>query len=107
MEEKSILPKMLIDLEVDGESRSYFVSNERFENSARHEVFFGTADRKKSIKYGLYVFLSHENHNMSNKGVHFCKEFNFELKRRSQEAAMKYYGWSLDDWMAIFHRNYL
>lgn len=73
----------------------------------RHEVFFGTANRKKSIELGLVVFLTPKMHNMSNEGVHFNREFDLKLKRIGQEVAMKYYNWSINDFIDEFGKNYL
>lgn len=81
-------------------------STERYGNLHRHEIFFGK-NRQKSIKYGLVVFLSPAMHNMSNNGVHFNHEFDLELKRLGQKAAMDYYGWSVDEFRMIFGKNYL
>ena len=73
----------------------------------RHEVFFGTANRKKSIDLGLVVFLTPKQHNMSNEGVHFNRDFDLQLKRIGQKTAMKYYGWSTSDFIREFGKNYL
>ena len=80
---------------------------ERREGLHRHEVFFGSANRQKSIKLGLYVFLTPEMHNMSDYGVHFNKAFDLELKQIGQKAAMQTYGWSIDEFIQQFGRNYL
>jgi hypothetical protein len=82
-------------------------STERFPGSHRHEVFFGTGNRQKSIKLGLIVFLTPEMHNMSDNGVHFNKAFDYELKQIGQKAAMEKYNWSVDDFRKQFGRNYL
>lgn len=81
-------------------------STERYGNLHRHEIFFGS-NRKNSIKYGLVVFLTPEMHNMSDLGVHNNHEFDAYLKQIGQEAAMNYYGWSIEDFRAIFGKNYL
>lgn len=81
-------------------------SIERYGNLHRHEIFFGS-NRQKSIEYGLVVFLTPEMHNMSNAGVHFNREFDLELKRLGQQAAMDYYGWDVAKFIAIFGKNYL
>ena len=93
-EEFSIMPK--------GE----WWDNERFPGSHRHEVFFGK-NRQLSIKYGLVVFLRPELHNMSNDGVHFNKLSDTALKQIGQRTAMRYYGWTTEDFIRIFGRNYL
>ena len=82
-------------------------ATERFEGSHRHEVFFGSANRQKSIKLGLFVFLTPEMHNMSNQGVHFNKAFDYELKQIGQKAAMEKHNWSEDEFRKEFGRNYL
>jgi hypothetical protein len=86
---------------------SELYSTERFEGSHRHEVFFGTGNRQKSIELGLVVFLTPAMHNMSNHGVHFNKAFDYELKQIGQRAAMDTYDWSIDDFRREFGRNYL
>lgn len=79
---------------------------ERFEGSHKHHIF-GSNNRNKSEKYGLFVYLTPAMHNMSNEGVHFNKQFDRLLKRIAQQTAMKYYNWNMDEWMKIFGRNYL
>lgn len=87
--------------------KSELYSTERFEGSHRHEVFFGTSNRQKSIKYGLVVFLTPEMHNMSNEGVHFNKAFDNELKKIGQKVAMETYDWTIEDFIRKFGKNYL
>ena len=81
-------------------------ATERFEGSHKHHVF-GASNRNKSEKLGLYVYLTPEMHNMSDYGVHFNKVFDLELKQIGQKAAMQTYGWSIDDFIREFGRNYL
>ena len=81
-------------------------SIERYGNLHRHEIFFGS-NRKKSIEYGLVVFLTPEMHNMSNAGVHFNHDFDLYLKQKGQKAAMEYYGWDIAQFIAIFGKSYL
>ena len=69
-------------------------------------MFFG-ANRQKSIKYGLVVFLTPEMHNMSNKGVHFNREFDLYLKRIGQKAWQDYYNKTKEDFLKEFKRSYL
>lgn len=77
----------------------------RKENIHIHEVFYGTANRKKSIKYGCCVPLTAEMHNASSKGVHFNKDFDLCLKHKMQRAFEEKY--SHEFFMEIFHKNYL
>ena len=87
----------------------YRYYSERVYGTVRHEVFFGTANRKKSIKYGLVVFIKPEDHNMSAYGVHNRKghEFNMHLKKLGQKRAMDEYGWTTSEFIDIFGKNYL
>lgn len=71
----------------------------------RHHVF-GGACRKLSEKYGLVVDLCHYCHNEKG-GVHFNRELRERLQAQYQQAAMDRYGWSVEDFIKIFGRNYL
>lgn len=82
-------------------------SNKREIGLHRHEVFFGTANRKKSIEDGLVVYLTPENHNMSDEGVHFNKAFDLELKRAGERIWLDYYGKTEEDFIQRYGRNYL
>ena len=81
----------------------------RVHGTVRHEVFFGTANRKKSIQFRLYVFIKPEDHNMSDLGVHgrYGDEFNMHLKQIGQKAAMMVYGWNEKDFIKLFGRSYI
>ena len=70
-----------------------------------HEVYYGYADRKKSIEYGCCVPLRADYHNMSSHGVHFNKDLDLRLKREMQEAFEKKYG--KKKFFEVFHKNYL
>ena len=73
----------------------------------RHEVVYGNGRRQKSIKDGLVVFLTPEMHNMSNRGVHFNREFDLYLKRIAEKAWMEYYGKTVEDFIKEYGVNYL
>lgn len=87
------------------EKRCYITG--RTDNLHEHHVFFGTANRKLSEKYGLKIWLVGELHNMSDEGVHFNKELDLQIKKTAQEKAMEYYGWSVEDFIRIFGKNYI
>lgn len=74
-------------------------------NTHIHEVFFGTANRKLSIKYGLCVCLCARHHNMSNEGVHYNKALDTKLKVFAQKKFNEVYP-DLD-FRKIFGKNYL
>ena len=87
----------------------YRYYSRRVYGTVRHEIFFGTANRKKSIKYGLVVFILPEDHNMSEYGVH-CKnghEFDMYLKKMGQKRAMEEYAWTIDEFIDIFGKSYI
>lgn len=73
----------------------------------RHEIFFGNPNRQKSIRDGLVVFLTPEMHNMSNRGVHFNRDFDLYLKRIGQQTWMDYYGKTTVDFIREYGKNYL
>lgn len=70
-----------------------------------HEVFFGSANRKKSIQWGCCVPLRADWHNMSNYGVHFNRELDLKLKREMQKAFEEKY--SHEKFIEVFHQSWL
>ena len=93
--DKSIIQKDLTKCLVCGTTKDIHI----------HEVFFGSADRKKSIKWGLYVALCAKDHNMSKDGVHFNKALDLELKKLGQKCFEKIYGY--EKFIQEFKKNYL
>ena len=81
-------------------------SNVRFPNSHRHEVF-GAANRNKSIEDGLVIFLTPEMHNMSNKGIHFNKEFSEYAKKIAEKRWCEYYGKTKEQFRKRYGKNYI
>lgn len=73
----------------------------------RHEVFFGTRNRQKSIDDGLIVFLRPEMHNMSDKGVHFNRKFDLYLKQIAERAWLEYYDKTIEDFIKRYGKNYI
>lgn len=73
---------------------------------ARHEIYFGTANRKKSKAYGFWVYLKPELHNMSNIGVHYNKRLDDYLKKECQRK-FEALGHSREEFVKIIGRNYL
>lgn len=75
-------------------------------NLDRHHVYGGTA-RKMSEKYGLTVWLCHDAcHEFGPFSVHQCGESRRRLQAWAQAKAMEHYGWTIKDWMMLFHKNY-
>lgn len=75
-------------------------------NLHRHHIFYGRGNRKLSEKYGCWVYLCAEHHNMSDFGVHFYKALDDNLKARCQTEWEKRYG-SREDFIKIFGKSYL
>ena len=71
-----------------------------------HHVFGGTGCRKLSEHYGLQVYLCLACHNMPPRGVHFNRENRENLQKRVQKIAMQHYGWTTEDFIKIFGRNF-
>lgn len=81
--------------------------NANLEPLDMHHIF-NKADKKKSEKYGLVVYLHHGKcHIFGKDSVHQNAEVNNELKAQAQKKAMEHYGWSVDDFRNIFGKNYL
>lgn len=73
---------------------------------ATHEIFYGTANRKKSIEDGMLVNLCGEHHNLSDKGVHFNKELDLKLKQLGQKKWEETYG-DREAFIKRYGRSYL
>lgn len=78
--------------------------NSAFEPLDEHHVYAG-ANRKLSEKYGLKVYLHHLTCHLN--GVHKDGELATKLKADVQKKAMEKYGWSVDDFIAIFGKSYI
>ena len=73
----------------------------------RHHVFFGTAFRKKSEKYGLTVHLCYRCHRDNRFGVHGQnRELDKQLKKAGQKAFEVYHG-TRKQFIDIFGENHL
>lgn len=76
-------------------------------NLDRHHIFGGPF-RKKSEKYGLTVDLCHDTcHIFGPNSVHQNRETMLEIKRYGQRKAMQENGWSKEDFIREFGKNYL
>lgn len=73
----------------------------------RHHVFGGGL-RKKSERYGLVVDLCHHRcHQYGPEAAHQNAETRDELHRWAQKKAMKENGWTVDEFVRQFGKNYL
>lgn len=74
---------------------------------ALHEVFYGTANRKKSKEDGMILPLCSLHHNMSNVAVHNNHDLDLKFKQMAQQKWMSYYNKSTKDFIKRFGQNYL
>lgn len=70
---------------------------------ARHEPLDGIGRRQKSKALGLWVRLCPYHHDVSHKD----RELQDLLRADCQRAAMKRYGWTTEQFISEFGRNYL
>ena len=70
----------------------------------KHHIYEGSAERKKSERYGCWCYLCGKHHNLSNDGVHFNKRLDHQLKSLCQKRFEETYPEL--DFMKIFKRNY-
>lgn len=70
----------------------------------RHEIFHGPY-RSKSKALGLWVHLCHSDCHLN--GVHRHGGVDRELKAEGQRRAMEVYGWTTEDFIREFGRNYI
>jgi len=70
----------------------------------KHHVFEGTANRKKSEKWGFYIWLIPEFHNIGPKSIHNDYNFDLRVKKEAQKKFIERHGY--DKWMAEFHKDY-
>lgn len=73
-----------------------------------HHHIFGGANRRKSEKLGLVVDLCHGScHIFGERAAHRCRETAQALHEYGQRMAMERMGWSTEEFVREFGRNYL
>lgn len=73
-------------------------------NLHKHHIFFGSANRKLSEKYGCWCWLC-VRHHTSDDGVHFNRPLDLMLKEYCQQEFEKLH--SHEEFMKIFGKNYI
>lgn len=71
----------------------------------RHHVFFGTANKKQSERWGMVAMICPKCHNCSNESVHLCKETDLMLKERYQRKFEQTH--TREEFIKIFGRNWI
>ena len=79
----------------------------RISNLHKHHIFEGVGRRELSEKFGCWCYLCARHHNMDNCGVHHNKKFDLKLKRKCQKILENEKGWSREQFINVFGRNYL
>lgn len=73
----------------------------------RHEIFGGPY-REKSKRLGLWVLLCHNDcHIFGPLAAHNNASTALRLKQEAQRRAMEAYGWSTEDFIREFGKNYV
>lgn len=78
-------------------------SNTKIKGWEKHHIFGGVANRPKSEEYGLFVWMSEEQHKYYTD--HPLE--NLKLKKLAQITFMNYYNKSEDEFRELFGRSYL
>lgn len=82
-------------------------ANGSFDPLDRHHIF-GGANRKKSERLGLVVYLCHNRcHIFGKNAAHQNKETMLKLHQYGQRKAMDENGWDVERFIQEFGRNYL
>lgn len=68
-----------------------------------HEVFFGTANRTKSMVWGCVIPLCFAHHTEMHKNIEWQKHWHIEAEKKF----LYYYNMTKDDFRKIFGKNYL
>jgi hypothetical protein len=72
----------------------------------KHHIIFGTANRRKSEKYGLWCYVCRERHHVYGpESPHGNHEVDVHLKQIAQAEFEKRHPHEL--WMSEFRKNYL
>lgn len=69
----------------------------------KHHVFGGVANRPKSEKYGLFIWLTTEQH----KYLHEHPKEMLGIKKEAQKSFMKYYNKDVEEFRSIFGKSWL
>ena len=76
----------------------------------RHEIFhedMGGTMRARSKMTGLWVYLCHDPCHQGKNGVHSNRAMDLRLKEIAQYEAQKEYGWTTEQFVQLFGKNYL
>lgn len=89
------------DVSIMPPSTLYF--NKKTKGCEKHHIFGGVANRPKSEEYGLFIWLTPEQH----KYLHNHPLEMLKLKKEAQRSFMKKYNNSTEKFIDIFGKNLL
>jgi len=69
------------------------------------ECYLTGINRSNSEKYGCWIWLRADWHNMSDRGVHFDRQLDLTIKRDTQAKFESIWGHAL--FLKVFGKNYL
>lgn len=82
-------------------STLYF--NKKTKGCQKHHIFGNVANRPKSEQYGLFIWLTNEQHRF----LHDHPLEMIQLKKIAQATFMNYYNKTIDEFRELFGKNYL
>lgn len=91
---------------LQGEEKCCFLTG-RTDGLHKHHIYYGSGKRAISDKYGFWVWLRPEWHNMSEYGVHgkYGHELDMMLKSECQKAFEQSH--SREEFINLIGRNYI
>ena len=92
---------------MDDYEKCWMCKRNRHAGRLEHHHIFGGARRKLSTRYGLIVTLCPDCHRNAEWAVHRSAETMLVLHRYGQKKAMEEQGWSVEQFVSVFGKNYL
>lgn len=83
--------------------KSNYYSTVKIKDYSKHHIFGGVANRPKSEEYGLFVWLTEEQH----RYIHEHPLTMRTIKKEAQKSFLKHYNKTIEDFIGIFGRNFL
>lgn len=82
---------------------STLYSTKKVKGTEKHHIFGGVANRPKSEKYGLFIWLTLKQHDY----LHAHPKEMIGIKKEAQKSFMKYYNKSIEEFIEIFGKSWL
>lgn len=93
---------------MDGGKRCWLCGRNGMNDPLDRHHIFPSALRDKSEKYGLVVYLCHDRcHENGKYAAHRNAETRLRLKQYGQKKVMMEQGWTVEDFVREFGKNYL